>query len=842
MGYPKIESQIIHLDKVYTVSSNTDTSNYDGKKYMAQEKAPSLLQWNDFKNLTQRKQEADSVAPKDECRLLVQKKHPQEESQEADSYGRQISSSMQVTKVLAKKHRVLEYEHRKSDTEHDVKKLPVSTDIKRGSLRLDGSMSCTYPIRFKTYVFMILLSFHLSDAMNIQPPTEHDQSLTEIQTFVSLSTSYCNPSNLDMTQTCLFPGSDKLRDLLDYCEFNKTCLSGYTPVCVNTEKGMAFICAPMHPICKKGHWWRVMQDEENPSKIKVIVEKCPTGYFQETNSNCINACRSKHLNLTNIEERYLIYSEGNHIYPTIVYCNYKEGYYNRAGRFLLDYDRESVYEPYFCSGNAEVNNPCVEGQKPLPNGTCVLPCNPNECRDDHNYFICKQTCRDHLRDGHSITVTVSENPDLDTDVAECDGEPWVCENGICKQSLNEHVCQCNPGFVIDGETGRCIGSDVTPQTEPLATGIIFVIVTCVIFVCLMTIITVFCTPKKCKPSGELEDGNSSQHDISSSDTDNAPFPNGPCEEEKEHLLANSNIGDTKSNPGEFKKDADDTNTQAATNCLNKLFLSCGAIILKKKVIGSAFRVGPCYVMTDFHVIRDLSRDLTGKTDYDFSRIEREHNLHVNFNGSFIDKHRRDILLKYRYHDEENDCAVLEIKDTDLHQNLPDPLFLWKYDSYHLRINEAFLIGYGNKNNPNEKHSDKCIIIGEDPFNTRYREALASLHQNAEVYKNDIQERGFDTSSVDRGYYDVENERLFKFDCFLEKGSSGAPVITNEVNSPKVIGLFIGGKPDFFYELSDMQQAAFERKYLFEVGVKMNWIYQRMEREDPDLASEIFPTN
>jgi hypothetical protein len=127
-------------------------------------------------------------------------------------------------------------------------------------------------------------------------------------------------------------------------------------------KHFIFSLTPFH----LGHWWRVRKDEEDPSKVKIIVEKCPTGYFQETNSNCINACKSKHLDLTNIEEKYLIYSVGNHINATKVYCNYNKGYYNRAGKFELDYDRESEHEPYFCSGNAEESNPCVERQKPLP--------------------------------------------------------------------------------------------------------------------------------------------------------------------------------------------------------------------------------------------------------------------------------------------------------------------------------------------------------------------------------------------------------------------------------------------------------------------------------------------
>ena len=60
---------------------------------------------------------------------------------------------------------------------------------------------------------------------------------------------------------------------------------------------------------------------------------------------------------------------------------------------------------------------------------------------------------------------------------------------------------------------------------------------------------------------------------------------------------------------EFRKDIDDTNTQAFVIQLNKLMMSCAAVIFNNKVIGTAFRVGPKYVMTAFHVIRPIMKGL-----------------------------------------------------------------------------------------------------------------------------------------------------------------------------------------------------------------------------------------
>ncbi|XP_060554404.1 uncharacterized protein LOC132715423 isoform X2 [Ruditapes philippinarum] len=913
-----VKSQLTHLYIVYTVSSNTNTSNEndDGTKYMAQENTPILLQLNDFKNLTQRKQEAESVAPKDEYRLLVQKEHPQEKSQEADSYVRQISSSTQVTKVLAKKHRVLEYEHLKSNMEHALKKMPVSTDIKRGSLPLNGSMSCTYPIRFKTYVFMILLSPYLSDAMNIQPLTENDQSLSKIQTFVSLSTPYCNPSNLNMT--CPFQGSDNMQLLIDRCEFKKMCSSGYTPLCVNNEKGMAFICAPVHLRCEKGHWWRVMKDEEDPSKIKVTVEKCPTGYFQETNSNCINACRSKHLDLTNIEEKYLIYSEGNHISPTIVYCNYKEGYYNRAGRLLLDYDRESKHEPYFCSGNAAKNSPCVEGQEPLPNATCVLPCNPHECRDDHDNFICKQTCRDQIGIGHSITVI--DKPDLDT---ECDGDSWVCQNGICKQSFNKYVCQCNPGFVKDRETEKCIEPDVGSGTRPgqhkeYIIGLAFIPVVFILvgFFILYLLYRRNIWKPKClteTPSnayhetsscetGEISSGTSSNDSpsvtrnkssrndqrITFDNTETVNITNNtyhynethpeqqialhsyqkfrnpeddtvPLAAEKATSTSGNiqkvtieTIGVTSEDETkpllpysetagrihftECKKETDDTNSEAYIRQLHDLMKKCAAVMYKDNIIGTAFRIGPSYVITAFHVIKIIVKDLSG--NFDFSLIDHE-NVTLNFNENVNNLHKYKIRLTYVFHDEQYDFAILDIKDVHLQTEFPKAFLLWRHNVSPSDKLKGTIIGFGHQVNSNEKQEETCQLNIKD-FTQRLTDARVSLSQNEMAYKEDLRNQNKDERLVDLGYSGIESDEYIKVDTFMGQGLSGGPVVTNEGHSPKVVAMFVGEVPRFYHELSRNKQSTFKERHLFNICLKMSKIHEILVNKNPMLASKIFP--
>ena len=113
-----------------------------------------------------------------------------------------------------------------------------------------------------------------------------------------------------------------------------------------------------------GYRWKVKKDERNYSKIHIIVEKCPHGSYQYGVSDCINACKSKHGDLENIPEWYTVFSNGDNINPTYVYCNYKKGYYNLNGQFRLLYDQRIDHNQ--CGGNVNVNNPCIEGQIPVP--------------------------------------------------------------------------------------------------------------------------------------------------------------------------------------------------------------------------------------------------------------------------------------------------------------------------------------------------------------------------------------------------------------------------------------------------------------------------------------------
>jgi hypothetical protein len=59
--------------------------------------------------------------------------------------------------------------------------------------------------------------------------------------------------------------------------------------------------------------------------------------------------------------------------------------------------------------------------------------------------------------------------------------------------------------------------------------------------------------------------------------------------------------------GELKKEVDDTFTQSVMANLNISLMSCGALINDGNLEGTVFRVGSKYVMTAYHVIKDIKR-------------------------------------------------------------------------------------------------------------------------------------------------------------------------------------------------------------------------------------------
>lgn len=93
----------------------------------------------------------------------------------------------------------------------------------------------------------------------------------------------------------------------------------------------------------------------------VREEKCPAGTFQAYKSDCFQACTTVHAQLNSIPEKYIVFSEGDSMSPTYVYCNYLEGYFNTRNKTLLNYDQHGMHNPYFCQ-HVNFSNPCEKGK------------------------------------------------------------------------------------------------------------------------------------------------------------------------------------------------------------------------------------------------------------------------------------------------------------------------------------------------------------------------------------------------------------------------------------------------------------------------------------------------
>lgn len=62
----------------------------------------------------------------------------------------------------------------------------------------------------------------------------------------------------------------------------------------------------------------------------------------------------------------LIYSEGDAKSPTMVYCNFKENYFNANGDFLIDLNSFMEHDRSFCSNIEYAKSPCPENKQILP--------------------------------------------------------------------------------------------------------------------------------------------------------------------------------------------------------------------------------------------------------------------------------------------------------------------------------------------------------------------------------------------------------------------------------------------------------------------------------------------
>ncbi|XP_060579265.1 uncharacterized protein LOC132736186 isoform X2 [Ruditapes philippinarum] len=188
-----------------------------------------------------------------------------------------------------------------------------------------------------------------------------------------LVSKYCNIDNFySLNELCHTNGND-LQLVTDSCDFSDLCDEDEKPYCINTNEFGAFVCLKKNLSCKKGRYYKAFVDDKFKNKIFLLEDDCADGKYQQYESDCIHACTNEHRDLNDIPERYVVFSVGDTVNPTQVYCNFKLGFFNAHGNFLLDYDRDEFTYSFLCE-HINDNNPCISTNLPLPNGTCADKC------------------------------------------------------------------------------------------------------------------------------------------------------------------------------------------------------------------------------------------------------------------------------------------------------------------------------------------------------------------------------------------------------------------------------------------------------------------------------------
>ncbi|XP_060551737.1 uncharacterized protein LOC132713251 [Ruditapes philippinarum] len=217
----------------------------------------------------------------------------------------------------------------------------------------------------------------------------NDPKSQRLEEYRLLLTSQCNYRDLIRSESC-HKNEISRKTYIDFCRFEDLCDNNSQPTCVDGEGGgMLHICSPKNLTCPKGYRRNAWLDNDT-DVVHVTEEKCPRGRYQPIESNCYVSCLNKHWDLQDLPEQFALYSVGDNISPTWIYCDFEKGFYNMDGKFLLAYDNHFVHYPFFCTSVSDIN-PCSNGEYPLPNSTCIGSCMKGLERDAHDGFKCTKS-------------------------------------------------------------------------------------------------------------------------------------------------------------------------------------------------------------------------------------------------------------------------------------------------------------------------------------------------------------------------------------------------------------------------------------------------------------------
>ncbi|XP_053390917.1 uncharacterized protein LOC128553765 [Mercenaria mercenaria] len=291
------------------------------------------------------------------------------------------------------------------------------------------------------------------------------------------------------------------------------------------------------------------------------------------------------------------------------------------------------------------------------------------------------------------------------------------------------------------------------------------------------------------------------------------------------------MGSLKSAWQPFKKEHDDTLSQTMVLALHEQMKSVGVLISGGNLGGTVFRVGSKYVMTALHVINNII-DPTKTGVWDVTLLEST-DTHINFHESPLTPPMVPYRLKRDFmYNVDLDVALLEVTNPS---NLPMKLNLCKDE---IGVTNVSLIGYGHPGQIKKCLDPKCEIV--HPNSHRILSAQAWLQQNKNFFKLALHGIGRNPALVDKGYQGYDQSSKLIFDCYMKRGASGAPALTNDnERSVQVVGILTHGLPDFYFSLPELMKPQFPKNYRLEVGAKMKDIFNWINSQSREIAKDLF---
>ena len=174
------------------------------------------------------------------------------------------------------------------------------------------------------------------------------------------------------------------------------------------------------------------------------------------------------------------------------------------------------------------------------------------------------------------------------------------------------------------------------------------------------------------------------------------------------------------------------------------------------------------------------------------------------------------------------------------EKLPPSLKLLDGELPYTQAQCVHIIGYGNPNSPAKHLDSTCKILL--PGNPSLKAAQAWVFQNKKLLEKGLKS-DIDPSTVSWGYSGYDSPDKLLFNCYLEHGASGAPLLSiGCLSDPVVVGILTTGLPHCFWDLTSTAQLMFPEQCRVEMGSRMSAIFRVLRTDRPHLVGNLCHEN